>query len=252
MGITLKRRKALFCWRYSIDFKYTMRTVLVGFGDSWTFGSELDRPQEQSWVAQLANMLHAIPINMGTPASSIEHNVVQLFDFIENINQYRRYKKIFAVGLTGSTRYLSYSNRLAEFISITPEANYRTRDIHHSGRPPEVVKEFGTLAGEMYRMVECAEYNRFKLTQTVFTFENYCKQHNIDVIFFSYFDYIDINNELMYPESITRAVTGREYEIPAIRDYEAFAGKLFHPNIVGHTRIAELLKEFYDQKYPRN
>lgn len=229
-----------------------MNTLLVGFGDSWTFGSELDRPQEQSWVVQLADKLSAEHLNLGTPASSIEYTVVQLFDFIENFKEYQDYKKIFAVGLTGTTRYLSYSNRLQEFVSITPEANYRTSDIHHSGRPPEVVREFGPLAGEMYRLVECEEYNLFKVEQTIFTFENYCKQHNIDVIFFSYFDYPNINNSLLFPESITRALTGREYEVPAIRDYESFTGKLFHPNRLGHENIATLLKEFYDKKYPRN
>mgnify|MGYP003337101380 CR=1 FL=1 len=229
-----------------------MKTLLVGFGDSWTFGSELDRPEEQCWARQLALKLGAEELNLGTPASSIEYTVVQLFDYILNYPDYNDYKKIFAVGLTGLTRYLSYSNARREFVNITPEANYRTGDIHYSGRPPEVVPEFGTLAGEMYRMVECPDYNLFKVEQTIFTFENYCRLNNIDVIFFSYFDYPNIKNDLLYPESLTRSLTGREYELPIIRDYETFAGKLFHPNIIGHQRIAELLKEFYDQKYPRN
>jgi hypothetical protein len=228
-----------------------MKTLLVSFGDSWTFGSELDRPEEQSWVAQLADKLNAENLNLGTPASSIEHTVVKLFEFIKD-KQYKDYKKIFAVGLSGITRYLSYSNQLQEFVNITPEAIYRTGDIHKSGRPPDVVKNFGTLAGEMYRMVECTAYNQFKVWQTMFTFENYCKLNNIDVIFFSYFEYTNINNELLYPITITRALTGQEYELPAIRENEYFKGKLFHPNIHGHNRIAELLKEFYDQKYPRN
>lgn len=228
-----------------------MKTLLVGFGDSWTFGSELDIPREDPWPTLLADKLCAEHVNLGTPASSIEHTIVQLFEF-NKVKQYQDYKKIFAVGLTGTTRYLSYSNRLKEFISITPEANYRTGDIHFSGRPPDVVKEFSTLSGEIYRMVECEEYNQFKVEQTIFTFEHYCKQHNIDVIFFSYFDYPDIKNELLFPESITRALTGKEYKLPDIRDNQYFKNKLFHPNILGHKRIAELLKEFYDQKYPRN
>ena len=61
-----------------------------------------------------------------------------------------------------------------------------------------------------------------------------------------------IVNDLIYPTSITRALTGEEYSIPAIRENKYFAGKLFHPNINGHTRIAELLRDFYDQKYPRH
>jgi hypothetical protein len=179
--------------------------------------------------------------------------VVKLFDFIKQ-KQYQDYKKIFMVGLSGATRYLSYSNRLQEFVNITPEANYRTGNIHESGRPPEVVLEFGTLSGEMYRMVECEEYNKFLATQTVFLFQQYCKNNGIDVLFFSYFDAIKFDNRivdtnLIYSTTMTQALTGQEYELPAVRDNKYFQGKLFHPNIQGHERIAELLYEQYVQTY---
>jgi len=230
-----------------------MKIVLVAFGDSWTFGSELDIPRQHPWPVHLATKLNAEVVNLGTPASGISHTVVKLFDFIKQ-KQYQDYKKIFMVGLSGATRYLSYSNRLQEFVNITPEANYRTGNIHESGRPPEVVLEFGTLSGEMYRMVECEEYNKFLATQTVFLFQQYCKNNGIDVLFFSYFDAIKFDNRivdtnLIYSTTMTQALTGQEYELPAVRDNKYFQGKLFHPNIQGHERIAELLYEQYVQTY---
>ena len=231
-----------------------MKKLLVAFGDSWTFGSELDIPREDPWPTHLAEQLQAEVINLGTPASSIEHTLVQLFDYIKISANYTDYKKVFMVGLTGTTRYLTYSNRLGEFVNITPEANYRTGDIHESGRPPDVVKEFGALSGEMYRMVDSPEYNCYVATKTMFAFQNYCDQHNIDVLFFSYFDLVkvdatvvDIKN--LYPVTITNALTGSEYKLPDIRNNQYFQGKLFHPNIVGHQRIAELLYEQYVQTY---
>ena len=233
-----------------------MKKLIVGFGDSWTFGSELDFPRDTTWLVQIADKLDADAVNMSTPASSIGHLIVQLFNFIRQDN-YQGHKKVFMVGLSGLTRYLTYSNQLNEFVNITPEANYRTCNIHHSGCPPEVVPEFRTMANEMYRMVESPTYNNFIATQTIFTFEQYCKQENIDVIFFSYFDLPTVDNQLVntdviYPMTITCALTGQEYELPSIRNNKYFEGKLFHPNMLGHTRIAELLKEFYDQKYPRH
>ena len=233
-----------------------MKKLIVGFGDSWTFGSELDFPRDTPWLPQLADKLGANYINMSTPASSIGHLIVQLFNFIKQDNN-TGHKKVFMVGLSGLTRYLTYSNQLNEFVNITPEANYRTGNIHQSGCPPEVVTEFRSIANEMYRIVECPAYNNFIATQTIFTFEQYCKHANIDVIFFSYFDFPAVDSQLvetdvLYPVTITRALTGQEYELPGIRNNKYFAGKLFHPNILGHTRIAELLKEFYDQKYPRH
>lgn len=233
-----------------------MKKLIVGFGDSWTFGSELDFPRDAPWVAQLANTMNAELVNMATPASSIGHLAVQLFDFIRQ-DTYIDYKKIFMVGLSGLTRYLTYSNQLGEFVNITPEANYRTGNIHHSGKPPEVVPDLQTLAKEFYRVAESPEYNNFIATQIIFMFQQYCTNYNIDVVFVSYFDLpaVDSNlvdTSLIYPTTITRALTGQEYELPAIRNNKYFEGKLFHPNISGHIRIAELLKEFYDQQYPRH
>lgn len=233
-----------------------MKKLIVGFGDSWTFGSELDLPRDTTWLTQVAGKFDADCVNMSTPASSIGHLTVQLFDFIKQDN-YTGHKKVFMVGLSGLTRYLAYSNQLNEFVNITPEANYRTGNIHMSGRPPEVVDEFRVLAGEMYRMVESPAYNNFIATQTVFMFQQYCKQENIDVIFFSYFDFpaldsLVVETDTLYPQTITRALTGQEYELPDIRNNKYFTGKLFHPNQQGHARIADILKEFYDQKYPRH
>ena len=236
-----------------------MKTLLVGFGDSWTFGSELDRPERQSWVYQIAQLLDAEPVNMGTPASSIGHLGVQLFDFIKKYPNFEEYKIIFMVGLTGLTRYLSYSNIDNEFINITPEAVYKTSNIHPSGRPPAVADHMASIAHDMYKLVESKDYNEFIACQTIFQFQQFCNYNEIDCIFFSYFDQLDTSqyNHMLYttniyPETITKTLTGKEYELPSIRENEYFAGKLFHPNLLGHTRIAELLKEFYDKEYPRN
>jgi hypothetical protein len=234
-----------------------MDTLLVGFGDSWTFGSELDRPQEQSWVAQLATLQGWDHINMGTPASSIGHLTVQLFDFIKLNSDYQ--KMVFAVGLSGLTRYLSYNNAGKEFVNITPEAVYSTSNIHQSGRPPECVDHMKQLAQLTYRQVEDANYNEFITAQTIFTFQQACGISGIKCIFFSYFDLPEfvnykhvVSTDTLYPTSITKALTGKEYALPDIRSNKYFEGKLFHPNMLGHTRIAELLKEFYDQHYTRD
>lgn len=253
MGRFGKTTSVVFLW-----LSNNMKPLLVGFGDSWTFGSELDRPQTQSWVVQLADMLDAEPLNLGTPASSISHLSTQLFDFIKhNLNPDRR--TIFAVGLTGLTRYLSYSNAQQEFINITPEAVYRTTNIHQSGRPPEVVAHMNTYAKDTYRLVEDPIYNEFLACQAIFQIQQFAQYNEIDNIYFSYFDQLTTDTfghilykHNIYPVTIAQALTGSKYAIPAIRSNEYFEGKLFHPNILGHTRIAELLKEFYDQLYPRD
>jgi len=231
-----------------------MKTVLIGFGDSWTFGSELDIPHEQSWVARLAKKLDCEYLNLGTPASSRGHLVVQLFDWIKISNQYKDYKKIFMVGLTGQSRYLSYSNQLNEFVNITPNLVYRSKQPTPppgrppTGEPPDTVPDLEAVARVTYQHIDCAPFRNFCTAQTIFTFQNYCARHNIVSRYFSYFDAIELGNyehvidmQTLWPESITHSLTGQDYELPDTMTHPYFQGKLFHPNIDGHQRIAEIL-----------
>lgn len=236
-----------------------MKKVLVGFGDSWTFGSELEYPSKQCWLTQLATTMNVEHCNMSMPASSIGHLTVQLFNFIKQNPNFENSKLIFMVGLTGLTRYLSYNNANSEFVNITPEAVYSTTKNSNSNRPPDTVDYMSQLAQLTYKQVEDAKYNEFITAQTITLFQQFCNYNEIDCLFFSYFDKpVFINYEHMiakdyiYPTTITEALTGNEYSIPDIRNNKYFDGKLFHPNALGHTRIAELLKEFYDKIYPRD
>lgn len=230
-----------------------MRTLLVTFGDSWTFGSELHQPQINSWPTLVASRLNAELINLGTPASSIGHLVVQLFSFVNQIKKYNEYKIIFMVGLSGRSRYLSYFTEIDEFVNITPEAVYRTRNIKSTGQPPDDIIELLPYKGIHYRYVDSEEYSNFIVAQTLFLFQNYAQLNGIDSIYFSYFDYPDlskytsiVNTKLLYPETISRSLTGIEYSIPEIRESEYFKNKLFHPNELGHEQIANILLKFYE------
>lgn len=233
-----------------------MSLLLVGFGDSWTFGSELDIPHEQSWVAQLAKKLDCEFINLGTPASSRGHLVVQLFNWIGISDRYHDHKKIFMVGLTGQSRYLSYSNQLDEFVNITPNLVYRSQQPEPppgrppTGQPPDTVTDLEILARVTYQHVDCQSFRNFNTVQTIFIFQNYCALHDINSRYFSYFDAIDIkgyehviDTQTLCSESITHMMTGQDYVLPDTMSHPYFQGKLFHPNMDGHQRIAEILHE---------
>lgn len=231
-----------------------MKRLLVTFGDSWTFGSELHAPQLHSWPVLVANNLDADLINLGTPASSIGHLVVQLFQFAKQITNYTNHKIIFMVGLSGRSRYLSYFNELDEFVNITPEAVYRTGDIKPTGQPPEDLLELLPYKAIHYRYVDSEKYSDFIAAQTLLLFQNFAKLHSIDSIYFSYFDYPNLTDyrhivdcSLLYPETITKTLTGSEYTIPEIRNNLYFKNKLFHPNEQGHLAIANMLLKFYEK-----
>lgn len=229
--------------------------LLVAFGDSWTFGSELDKPQRDAWPQLVANQIGAALINLGTPASSIGHLSVQLFDFLQRYPDYKNFETIFMVGLTAQSRYLSYSNASDEFVNITTEAVYSTSNIRFTGEPPEEVPHLLRVKELHYRLVDHTNYSDFLTAQAVFLFQQFAKNNYIDSIFFSYFDQLNldkfnfINQQLILDNSITKILTGQEYTLPDIRNNVYFENKLFHPNEHGHSAIADILIEFYEKNY---
>jgi hypothetical protein len=231
-----------------------MKTVLVAFGDSWTFGSELDIPREDPWPTHLARLINAESVNMGVPASGIGHIVLQFFNFLKQ-EQYQTHKKVFMVGLSGATRYLSYSNQHDEFVDITTEAVYRTQHIHPSGGPPPTLNaEFNILSTETYKRVQHTTWDTFLAAQVIALIQNYCKNQNIKCYFFSYFDKIDftqfdyiLDQSTIQTQTITEVLTGKLYT-QGVMDHPYFEGKLFHPNLNGHKQIAKIL---YDQCFSR-
>lgn len=233
-----------------------MKTLLVGFGDSWTIGAELPDPPNQNWVVQVAKRMGAEYINLGTSGTGVEHLTVQLFNFLKTKEQYADYKIIFMVGMSGASRYLSYCNQRKEFISITPNACYRTTGIDPGGRPPEVANDFVNVSYNVYTMVDCAEYNNFIAAKTVFAIQNYCKNNNIDCIFFSFWEAPDflgypVDTKYVCPTPMTELLTGMSMS-PELLEHEYFAGNMFHPNLAGQTQMSELIYDYYISAYPGN
>jgi hypothetical protein len=231
-----------------------MRKLLVAFGDSWTFGSELDKPQRDAWPRLVANKMEAELLNLATPASSIGHLSVQLFDFFDQYPDYKEYRVIFMVGLTSQSRCLSYCNQIDEFVNITPDAVHRTGDIKPTGQPPMDLEQLRSIRDSYYRYIDHKNYSKFLATQVVFLFQQFTNHNYIDAIFFSYFDQLNldqyfIDKRTILPETITKLITGQDYAVPDIRDNFYFKHKLFHPNEHGHQAIADLLLDFYEKNY---
>lgn len=233
-----------------------MKTLLVGFGDSWTIGAELPDPPNQNWVVQVANRLNAEYINLGTSGTGIEHLMVQLFKFLQVKEQYADYKIVFMVGLSGASRYLSYSNQRNEFISITPNACYRTTNIDPGGAPPEVANDFTSIAYNIYNDVDCPGYNNFIAAKTVFSIQQYCKNADIDCIFFSFWESPDfagypVDTAYICETPMTELLAGLPIGNEILK-HPCFIGNMFHPNLTGQTKMSDLIYEYYLSAYPGN
>jgi hypothetical protein len=96
--------------------------------------------------------------------------------------------------------------------------------------------------------VQHPHWDNYITAQTIFQFQQYCQTRDITVYFFSYFDRLDlseyeylINMEQVHPTTITQSIANMDFSHQEIMQHPCFEGKLFHPNIYGHTQIANLL-----------
>ena len=75
-----------------------MTDILVGFGDSWARGDELDHPDQESYLALLGQQLGMPAKNFAMGASSIGHMLIQFCQFIDKYyNPVNRYHAVFFV-----------------------------------------------------------------------------------------------------------------------------------------------------------
>jgi len=125
-----------------------MKTILATFGDSWTYGSELEKPAEQCWTAQLSSEFTQT-YNMSVPASSIGHIVVQLENLLARINLDEFDRKVFVFGLTSPSRYLMFDNLRNEYVHVTSEAVYFT-DTKPNGHPTAVADHLLKFGYDFY------------------------------------------------------------------------------------------------------
>lgn len=211
-----------------------MKKLLATFGDSWTFGSELENPQTECWTAQLSEYFSCV-FNMGTPASSIGHIVVQLEKLLTQINLKDFDSCTFVFGLTSPSRYLMFDNLKNEYVNVTSEAVYYT-NINNNGRPPDVAEHLLKFGNDFYRNIDHVKFQQHTTSQIVAFLQGWCMQNKVKDIYMSYFEDQQFNQFVDIDKVINQ---GRSLNL----DRKYFRDNSSHPNKDGHTYIASLLKE---------
>lgn len=215
-----------------------MKSLLVTFGDSWTYGSELEDPQTQSWTALLGKEYTEVH-NLGVPASSIGHIPVMLDSLLLNVNLNQYNKKVFVFGLTSQSRYLMYDNVRNKFVNVTSEAVYYT-DVVSNNRPPEVVDHLNPFSWDFYRKVDSSALQVHTASQTVAFLQGWCMQHNVQDVYVSYFENQNFNQFV----DLSKVIDGG---LAIGTKYSMFKK---HPDANGHAEIAERIKGFICKRYP--
>lgn len=210
-----------------------MKTLLATFGDSWTFGSELENPQTDCWTAQLSTEFSHV-FNMSVPASSIGHIVVQLENLLSQVKLDEFNQRVFVFGLTSSSRYLMFDNLKNEYVNVTSEAVYYT-NTYNNGRPPDVAEHLLKFGNDFYRNIDHVKLQQHTVSQVVAFLQAWCKQNNIQDIYMSYFEDQTFNQFVNTDKIINQ---GNSLNLAP----EYFTDGRSHPNKEGHAYIASLVK----------
>lgn len=215
-----------------------MKSLLVTFGDSWTYGSELENPETESWTALLGKDYTDV-YNLGVPASSIGHIPVMLDSLLLNVNLNQYDKKTFVFGLTSQSRYLMHDNVRNKFVNVTSEAVYYT-DVISNNRPPEVVEHLNDFAWDFYRRVDSDKFQVHNASQTVAFLQGWCNQNNVQDVYLSYFENQNFNQFVDIKKVINNGL--------ALQLLNVMHGH--HPDANGHKQIADIVREFICKRYP--
>lgn len=225
------------------------KKVLVTFGDSWTYGSELFEETRADVVygkVLAALMGYDAHINLGKPASGIGEMVLALDDFLGSSEYSIENQYFFVFGVTTSARGLGYSSITKEWFEVIP------LNAHDSHRE-EIVKFFTskimdtryqfTLANIYLAAIQaaCVKYQVKFLMFGVFESLNYpidAGRQLVDVSCF-YKHGKSISEELGYPKQ--ECITGYSYLCEALTGNKYVTPNYTHPNALGHAYMAELL-----------
>lgn len=206
-------------------------TLLVTFGDSWPYGDGIPKP----YGAVLSEMLGVNGfVNCSQPATSNEHMLLQLKDFLET--SYDKNQETLAIFfLTSIHRCLFYDQ----------------------GKPVEVYPWIDDSKGPQsqayFRYLHSDEIEHFRLNQTVLALQKICASFGIKDYYFSGWQMIDLNwpgidldkvfgqGKITAAEWIGAKVNGDMIEWQGC---DNVLPNDCHPNQRGHELIAENLAKW--------
>lgn len=212
--------------------------ILLGFGDSWTRGADIDRQHEKTYLTLLAEHFGIESINCSYGGSSIPHLVLQLNRFIES--QYfssNRYHAVFF--LTAQERTIVYDND--QTIHISPGGGDS--------------KDLDGKRGEFYyKHTYNHQLGTFKLNVTVLALQQICLTYGIKDYYLAGWQEIElwqvINRTKFFADGkpiTTLFTTDNSFRLfQLLKDdgnpYLTHAhGHSGHPNQQGHAKIAQAL-----------
>jgi hypothetical protein len=209
---------------------------VVGFGDSWMYGDELDEAtrEQDCFLGQLGQHYNIPAENYGINGSSLQSAMWTFLWWLEK--EPRPSECLVLVGLTSSYRFSHYdTNRTSPNLNNT---DVRPADnlIHSSWPTYNFSKDFAQLIKLQTVLTACDEWKILNYQQTVLFFDGVSARQHIPLVQFNIMpDYARIKNVPTLPWPDFDLKTWIHQDHP---EYRLPGG---HPNSQGHHLITQRL-----------
>ena len=223
-----------------------MNRWLVAFGDSWTYGDELLAPELQTngshvtnptndsyrlsnvYVGQIAKHYNLFLENLAANGGTIQSMVWEFEHWLDRTKDYKNCFLMF--GLTHQSRMSYWSNQSNTY--------YNSNSLDDV---PGGLEQFVLMNKLHYVNSNCYELERLNRQTAIHLFHYTCQQLEIPHLIFDIFDPIKIT---LYSPTIPGGLNSWLIS-ESKRLNKTFKGD-DHPNIAGHTHIAQHLIEYID------
>ena len=201
----------------------------LGFGDSWAFGDELNKPQEQPYI----NLISDTALNYARPGTSIPQLVIQLRKFIaEDYQPNTKYRAVFF--LTAQERFFTYYNG-ADYA-------FNPRGVFH------LTSNVNDLNTQYYKYFYSDEFANYTANTTILTLQSICRHYNIEDYYLPGWQtfewWPEVNQTRIYPETCQTILEAEIDTFGQVADNPYFTNPGCHPNYLGHQKIAQTLSKF--------
>lgn len=209
-----------------------MITQLVTIGDSWPAGSELENPVN-SFPVLIAKQLGIESINLSQPATSADQAVYKLLH---------------------NDLTLNWSNTLILFcltgISRSMYIDYQPMEIHPTTETP--------ISLAYYKYIHSNELDQFNRIRNILTAQQYCQSLGCQILFVNNWDktpeHPAIDQTLFYNKTLTeilnvgQCLDDKDLDWSSLSVHKYIQPNQCHPNIAGHTLIANTLSTWIKEK----
>jgi len=213
--------------------------ILLGFGDSWTHGDDLDLSYEKTYMQLLGEQFGIECRNLSKPSTSIPHLIVQLREFVET--QYyprNQYHAVFF--LSAQERTFLYDDEDNHIVNVSPT----------SAKDSERQDSY-------YRSIYNPPLGTFNLNVSILALQQICSAYNIKDYYVAGWQEINLWRQVdqtkffNHGRPVTTVFTEDNTfkQLNELRDennmYITHAHRPSgHPNRQGHAKIAQALGQW--------